>query len=104
MKSFDTLTEAINDLKKRGYNLDFNIRDTVVECIETGTQLSANEFEITEVHRFEGDTDPGDELVLYAIESKSGLKGTIVNAFGPYANSISDELIAKLGFHKDSAN
>jgi hypothetical protein len=97
MKSYDTLTEAINDLKARGYNRDFNLRETFIECGATGTQLAPNEFEIKEVYRFEGDTDPGDELILYAIESKKGgLKGTLVNAFGPYANSISSELIAKL--------
>ena len=100
MKNFDTLTEAVNDLKARGYDRDFNLRETCLECSATGTQLSPSEFEITETYRFEGETDPGDELVVYAIESKAGLKGTFVNAFGPYANTASDELIAKLKFHK----
>ena len=99
MKNFETLTEAVNDLKARGYGLDFNLRDTRIECSSTGAQLSPAEFEITETYRFEGNTDPGDEMVLYAIESKDGLKGTLVNAFGPYANTASDELIAKLKFH-----
>ncbi|MDB5281988.1 MAG: phosphoribosylpyrophosphate synthetase [Bacteroidota bacterium] len=99
MKSYDTLTEAVNDLKTRGYNLDFNLKDTRLECTSTGKQLSPREFEITEFYRFEGDTDPGDELVVYAIESTEGLKGTLINAFGPYANTASDELIAKLKMH-----
>ena len=100
MKSFDTLTEAIQDLKKRGFNRDFNLRDTYIECATTGMQLSPDEFEIAEVHRFEGETDPGDEAVLYAIESKDGIKGVLVNAYGPYSNPIPDKLIAKLSIHK----
>ena len=100
MKSFDTLTEAMQDLKKRGYNLDFNLRETTIECASNGVQLSPDEFEITEVYRFEGETDPADEAVLYAIESKDGLKGVLVNAYGPYSNPVPDKLIAKLSVHK----
>ena len=96
MKSYDTLTEAMADLKTRGFNLDFNLKETQVECTSTGRKLSPDEFEITEVYRFEGETDPGDELVLYAIESKDGLKGTLMNAYGAYSNTISNELIKKL--------
>ena len=102
MKSYDTLSEAIAGLKARGYNLDFNLTETRIECTTTGTKLSATEFEITEVYRFEGDTDPGDELVLYAIESKDGLKGTLMNAYGVYSNTVSNELIQKLTVHHPS--
>ncbi|HWB62650.1 MAG TPA: hypothetical protein VG603_03995 [Chitinophagales bacterium] len=100
MKSYETITEAVADLKKRGYDRDFNLRETRIECTTSGKQLSPEEFEITEVYRFEGNTDPGDEMVLYAIESNDGMKGTLVNAFGPYSNPVSDALVAKLRFHK----
>ena len=96
MKSYDTLTEAMADLKARGFDLDFNLRETQIECTTTGRKLSPAEFEITEVYRFEGNTDPGDELVLYAIESKDGLKGTLMNAYGAYSNTVSNDLIRKL--------
>jgi len=96
MKSYDTVTEAMADLKARGYNLDFNLKETQIECSTIGRKLSPNEFDITEFYRFEGNTDPGDEMVVYAIESKDGLKGVLVNAFGVYSNTISNELIAKL--------
>jgi hypothetical protein len=103
MRSFDTLTEAMADLKSRGYDRDFNLRETFIECGQTGTKLSASDFEITEVYRFEGNTDPGDELVLYAIEAPvKGMKGTLVNAYGPYANTVSGELVAKLQINRTS--
>ncbi len=99
MKSFDTLVEAINDLKERGFTHDFNLQEEVIECSHSGKRLSPREFEITETYRFEGESDPGDEMILYAIESKDGSKGTLVNAFGAYADSISADLIAKLSIH-----
>ena len=57
MKTFETLTEAINDLKARGYDLDFNLKEDCIECLHSRTQLSANEFEITETYHFDGSTD-----------------------------------------------
>ncbi len=99
MKSFETLTEAIADLKSRGFDRDFNLRESYIECTTSGLQFSPEQFEIVETHRFEGETNPSDEAVIYAIESKTGIKGTLVNAFGPYADSASDKLIAKLRFH-----
>lgn len=100
MKTFATLVDAINDLKSRGFTTDFNLRENVLECTTTGTQLSADDFEITEYYHFDGKTDVDDEVIVYGIESKDGLKGTLVNAYGPYADTMSAQLIAKLAIHK----
>ena len=54
-----------------------------------------------EVHRFEGNTDPEDESVLYAIRTPDGLHGTLVGAFGTYADEMSVEMSAKLHFRKN---
>ena len=97
MKTYDTLSEAVNDLVKRGYISNFNIKKDSLTCIENEINLHPDDFEIDEVHRFEGDTDPGDENVLYAISSvKYQMKGLLVNAFGMYSDSFSAELIEKL--------
>ncbi len=72
MKSYDTITTALKDLKQRGYTVDFNIALDKDHCSKNEVLLNPSEFEITEFYRFEGDTDPGDENVVYAIESKNG--------------------------------
>ena len=101
MKTYDTVTEALKDLKLRGFTIDFNIAFDKIICSDNKVCLNPNEFEIVEVYRFEGDTDPGDENVVYAIESKdSKIKGTMSSAYGMYAESISTEMIQKLSMHK----
>jgi len=98
MRTYDTLSEAVNDLVKRGYDYNFNMKRNCIWCLENGIDLQPDEFEIDEIHRFEGMTDPGDENILFAISStKHHLKGTLVNAFGVYADTASAELIARLG-------
>jgi len=101
MNSYDTVTDALKDLKLRGYAVDFNIAFDKIVCSKNETILNPHEFEIVEVYRFEGETNPDDEDVVYAIESKDGkTKGTMTSAFGMYAESISTEMIQKLSMHK----
>lgn len=100
MPVYETLVTALTALKARGFTLDFNIAFDTIECKEHGICLNPSEFEITEVYRFDADTNPSDESVLYVIESKDEkIKGTLVSAFGIYADAASDEMIKKLTMH-----
>ncbi len=96
MPKYSTLVDTLHDLKSRGYDFDFNIKDDCIHCAQLDRQLSPEEFEVVEVHRFEGMSNPDDNSVVYAIEGPDGLKGTLVNAYGIYADAASDRLIAKL--------
>ena len=101
MYTYDTVSQAVNGLKQRGYAIDFNLEADKIICRQTPVSLLPSEFEITEVYRFEGNSDPADEAVVYAIESKNGaVKGIMSSAYGTYAESISTEMIQKLSMHK----
>ena len=41
---------------------------------------------IREYYRFEGVSDPDDMAILYSIESTSGVRGTLADAFGVYSD------------------
>lgn len=100
MPAYDTLSGALEDLKERGYTLDFNINLDQIVCHTDGTSLRPEEFQITEVYRFEGDSNPDDEEVVYAVSSHDGsCKGVLVSAYGTYAENASDEMIQKLSVH-----
>jgi hypothetical protein len=101
MNAADTVTDTLKELKRRGYTVDFNIAFDKIICSNNKILLNPDEFEIVEVFRFEGDTNPSDEDVVYALESKDGnVKGTMTSAYGMYAETISNEMIKKLSFHK----
>lgn len=100
MADYTTVSSALNSLKQRGFTKDFNIAFDKLICNETNEHLNPHEFEITEVYRFEGESNPSDEAVVYAVESKNGnMKGTLVNAYGIYADAVSDEMVQKLSLH-----
>lgn len=99
---YETVSEAINDLAKRGYTSDFEIlkEKECLVCNQTSAQLSPDEFEIDETYRFEGETDPGDEMIVYAISSKvHNVKGIIVNAYGVYSDSSTAKIVERLKNH-----
>ena len=93
---YDTVSAAVNGLKQRGYTIDFNLEADGIRCPKTPVYLKPAEFEITEVYRFEGDSDPADEAVVYAIESRHGQKGVLVNGFGISAEAAGEEMVEKL--------
>jgi hypothetical protein len=99
MITYDTVSEAVNGLKKRGFETDFNLAENCIVC-QSG-KFDVNDFEIAEVYRFEGNTDPSDEAVVYAIESVTGVKGVLVNGYGISAESMGDELVKKLSMHRN---
>lgn len=94
MFAYDTLSEAVNGLKQRGFTLDFNLQENCLVCQER--RFDVTDFEIVEFHRFEGNTDPADESVVYAIESGDGIKGVLVSGYGTSAEGMSAEMAKKL--------
>lgn len=99
MAEYNTLTETMEALRQEGYTADFNLKENCLECGDGKFQIMHHEFEIDKFFRFEGETDPADESILYAISShKYNLKGVFVNAFGIYSDPVADELMKKLSF------
>lgn len=96
MKSYTTLSEAINDLKKRGYKEDFNLHNDRVGCAALELQWHPENFSVDEYHRFEGMSNPDDNSIVFAISSTDGVKGTLLDAYGMYAENLTDAMIKKL--------
>lgn len=100
MRTYSTLSEAVTDLQRRGYTDDLALGGHCLVCDAHGISLDPAAFEIDEFHRFEGMNDPDDQSIVYAIRSKDGrIKGTLVNAYGPDASALTQEMVRKLGTH-----
>ena len=49
MFNYDTVTEAINGLRERGFTLDFNLQTNSLQCFNHDLNLTPEEFEIKEI-------------------------------------------------------
>ena len=93
---YETLVEALEELKKKGYTHSFKIERGKAICIETNEEIYPKNMMIVEYHRFEGETDPSDMAVVFAIECSNGTNGCIVDAYGTYSNENISEFLKKV--------
>ncbi|MGH7232218.1 MAG: phosphoribosylpyrophosphate synthetase [Nitrospiraceae bacterium] len=87
MKTYKTMEEAVQNLTQRGFTSNFEFLNNAFRAVDTGKTFAADDLTIVEHHRFEGASDPDDLSIVYAIEAKDGTRGTVADAYGPYANA-----------------
>lgn len=79
-----SLSEVMNNQKKKGFTEDFEYKDNKFFVKEKNKEYEPEELTIVQVFRFEGISDPAYMEVLYSVEADDGTKGTFVDAFGAY--------------------
>ena len=99
MKNYESLVDALKDLKARGYTRYFEMEYSCIYCGLLDLRLNPEEFTVDEVYRFEDDSNPDDGSVLYVISSTAGVKGTLVDAYGVYADNMSFDMAMRLENH-----
>jgi hypothetical protein len=99
MKSYESLVDALEDLKQRGYEADFEAETACLYCGDLDLRLNPEQFNVDEIYRFEGDSNPDDNAVVYAISSTTGVKGTLVDGYGAYSENLSFDMAKKLQNH-----
>ncbi len=91
-----TLHETIDRLNRQGFTGHFGVIAGRLRELGTGVTFRADELRICDCVRFEGVSDPGEMAILYAIESRTGVCGTLVDAFGVYSDPAISEFIARV--------
>jgi len=93
-----TLSEVSNKMVLKGYDDDFKMAEEgdVIRSLKTEKTYTPDQINIINYFRFEGQSDPNDQSILYVVETSDGLKGTIVDAYGPYSDRKLAEFITKV--------
>lgn len=96
-----SLALCLNRMVLDGYDDDFNITDEGLKSIKTGNVYRPEQINVVNFFRFEGQSDPNDMTIMYVIETSDGLKGTLVDAYGPYADRKMGEFMQQVeNIHK----
>ncbi len=95
MTSLVTVEKKLNS---QGYTHDFTVKDGRLTTMDNDSArtFTPEETTIVDYFRFEGESDPGDTAILYAIETADGAKGTLSSAYGAYANEDVDQFILQV--------
>tara|TARA_A100001015_G_C14982243_1_gene709961 strand:- start:743 stop:1060 length:318 start_codon:yes stop_codon:yes gene_type:complete len=101
VNQFETVSEAINYLISKGYSHNFEVTKDSARCIETDKKYAAKDLLIVAYHRFEGVSSASDMSALYVIECSDGIKGSMLDAYGTYANLEFGQFISKVPMRKN---
>jgi hypothetical protein len=82
-----TLVSCLNVLYGDGFTDDYKMTDQGLKSLKRERVYKPEEVKVLNYYRFEGISDPADNSILYAIETSDGGRGTLVDAYGPYADT-----------------
>ena len=86
-RQLKTLVSVLEKVRQEGYTLDFRVTDDgVLSTMDDEQQFRPEQVQIVNFYRFEGESYPGDMAILYVLETDTGAKGTISDAYGTYAD------------------
>jgi hypothetical protein len=85
-----TLVSCMNALFESGYKVQFIATPKGLKSLATEKTYQPEDVKIVNFYRFEGESDPSDNSILYAIEAGDE-KGTLTDGYG----ASSDENVTK---------
>jgi len=91
-----TLAGAIDDLARRGFTESLAVVGNELRTTKMQKIFRPDEVVIREYRRFEGVSDPDDMSIVYAIETDGGIRGTMVDAYGVYADPAVSAFLSKV--------
>src|SRR5690554_6383451 len=99
--SYPSHCVPIEDLLYIGFAVDINLVAVCIESKSLKMKWKAGDLDVVKYYLFEGLSDPGDNTILYIIETKGGRKGLLVDVYGADQGGTSSEMIKKLSIRHD---
>lgn len=98
-----SLSACMADVVKDGYIDNMKVEHGKLYAPSKDKQYAAEEVTIDNFYRFEGESDPADNSVLYAIQTSDGVKGILIDAYGTYADGETNKFIKEVeSIHKEA--
>ena len=91
-----TLSTVITKLNQKGYEIQFKVTDEGLVSLSSDKIYKPEQVKICHFYRFEGESNPADNSILYAIETREGEKGTLVDGYGATSDELIDHFIKKV--------
>ncbi len=88
-----TLSSCLDSLKKEGYSEEFTAKDNQLLSATGQKKYNPDEVKFNNFYRFEGESDPDDSSILYAVETTDGVKGTLIDAYGSYSDAETNKFV-----------
>lgn len=95
-----TLSQVMKTLSERGIHREFRMNKDCEMKFENSEKIyQPSELTILKTYRFEGDSNPDDNAVLYVVKDNEGNRGMIIDSYGAdsnYPGEQFDEFLRKI--------
>lgn len=91
-----SMVTVLSKLTESGYTTQFKPGKKGLCSMTTNKNFKPKDVKIEHFYRFEGESDPADSSIVYAIETCDGEKGTLIDSYGPYSDPLLEEFIKKV--------
>jgi len=81
-----TLTECVNKAMKDGYTDTLKVTKQGLYSSAKDKIYCPDDVKVINFFRFEGQSDPADNAIMYVVETTDGVKGILIDAYGAYAD------------------
>lgn len=87
-----TLSEVMKKLTDRGITKEFSMNESGdMKLNDSDKVYNPEDLKILKTYRFEGDSNPDDNAVLYVAEDNGGNLGMIIDSYGADSNYPGDK-------------
>lgn len=95
------LERCVKKLEENGYTDQFKVEKGKLQSLkDSKKKYKAKDVKAVNFFRFEGDSNPDDTSILYAIETCDGEKGTLIDAYGNYSDDATGEFMQDVDISK----
>jgi hypothetical protein len=85
-RSMTTISKVLERLDEKSYGRELVITGDRAHFDGRPDTYQPTQLTVVKVYRFEGESDPADMSVIYAIRADDGQKGFLLNAYGTYSD------------------
>jgi hypothetical protein len=96
----DTMVSCLKHLEETGFTSRFKATAEGLLSLETGKVYQPEQIKVSHFYRFEGESNPSDNAIVYAIEA-AGERGSLTDGYGTESEPLVADLIRNItDFHK----
>jgi hypothetical protein len=98
------MVTCMNKLLGDGFVEQFKVEKGRLYTADKKKHYKPNDIKMVNFYRFEGPSNPDDMSILYAVETVDGVKGTLVDAYGLYADEGTGAFMQEVEIHKKAVS
>lgn len=94
--NMDSLVIVLAEIEKLGFTSQFEVNGKNLVSLKTDHHFMPEQIKITHFYRFEGESNPDDSSIMYALETDTNQKGTLVDGYGNAADPATADFIREV--------